>query len=110
MKDNHLRVGKENVDPLTKTTGEAGRVLFDQLNQQCRNFPYDAVIDAAGNVLLNVIRQRNASRASAERDFDETFGKLKSILMAHYDSVNGRRRSVFPSHQIIQVPPIRFKK
>jgi len=59
--------------------------------------------------LLNVIRQRNASRAEAEKDFNEMFGKLKAILMAHYDGPSGKRKSVFPFHQTISPPFLDFK-
>jgi hypothetical protein len=101
--DNHLRIGPNGRDPLTDTP-EAGRVLFDRLNFACREFPMDAVINAASNVLLNVIRQRNANRDAAEKDFNEMFGKLKAILMAHYTGPGGSRRSVFPFRQTIHPP------
>ena len=102
--DNHLRIGKNGKDPLTDTSPEAGRVLFDRLNKQCREFPLEAVVNAASNVLLNVIRQRNDTREKAETDFNEMFGRLKSILMQHYDGPSGKRRSIFPFHQTIYPP------
>lgn len=109
MDDNHLRVGKQNADPLTDTAPEAGRVLFDRMNKVAKDFPFEAVVNAASNVLLNVMRQRNATRAEAERDFNEMFGRLKSILMAHYDGPTGKRRSVFPFHQNIDMPFLDFR-
>lgn len=98
--DHHLRVGKDRVDPLTQSE-EAGKVLFDRMNVASRDFPLEAVINAASNVLLNVLRQRNPTRDQAERDFNDMFGKLKAILMEHYNGPNGARRSVFPFHQTI---------
>lgn len=104
VNDHHLRIGKQKLDPLTDTAPEAGRVLFERFNMACREFPLDAVVNAAGNVLLNVIRQRNATRPAAELDFDDMFGQLKAILMAHYDGASGNRRNVFPFHQVIYPP------
>lgn len=108
MSDDHLRVGKNGTDPLTDSP-EAGRVLFDKINVASRGFPLEAVVNAASNVLLNVLRQRNETRDSAERDFNEMFGRLKSILLAHYDGANGKRKSVFPFHQTIEVPFVSFR-
>jgi hypothetical protein len=102
--DNHLRIGKQNRDPLTDTAPEAGRVLFDRVNAASKEFPHEAVVNAAGNLLLNVIRQRNPTRGQAECDFNEMFGRLKAILMAHYDGPTGNRRSVFPFRQVIEPP------
>ena len=99
--DNHLRIGKDKTDPLTDTAPEAGSVLFDRLNKTCKDFPLEAVVNASSNVLLNVIRQRNPTRDQAERDFNDMFGQFKAILMAHYDGAGGKRRNVFPFHQII---------
>lgn len=107
MDDHHLRVGNK-ADPLTNTP-DAGRELFNRFNVQAKGFPLEAVVNAATNVLLNVLRQRNTSRNEAEKDFNEMFGRMKAILLAHYDSVNGNRRSVFPFHQTIEMPFLDFK-
>jgi hypothetical protein len=109
MDDNHLRIGKDKTDPLTNAP-DAGKALFDQLNYASREFPYEAVINAAGNLLLNVLRQRNGSRSEADKDSSEMFGRLKAILMAHYDNATGRRRSVFPFKQVIEMPFMDFRK
>jgi hypothetical protein len=109
LSEDGLPIGKNGVDPLTATSNEAGQVLFGRLNRQCREFPHEAVVNAAGNVLLNVIRQRNPSREKAEKDVDEMFGRLKAILMAHYDGTNGSRKNVFPFHQNIDVPFMSFR-
>lgn len=106
--DNHLRIGKKGKDPLTETT-EAGHQLFQRLNSTSKDFPYEAVVNAAGNLLLNVLRQRNESRDAALKDFDEMFGRLKSILALHYDAVNGKRRSVFPHQQTIHMPTVSLR-
>jgi hypothetical protein len=108
VNDNHMRIGKNKIDPLTDTSGESGKVLFDRLNKQCKDFPLEAVVNGSSNVLLNVIRQRNATRDAAEKDFNEMFGRLKAILMEHYNGPDGKRRSVFPFHQTISPPFLDF--
>jgi len=91
-------------DPLTQGP-LAEHELFQRLSQLSSGFPRDAVFGAAANLLLNAIRQDCATRAKAEVSFDDSFGRLKSILLAHYDGA-GRRRSVFPFRQSIEVPCI----
>jgi hypothetical protein len=39
----------------------------------------------------------------AEARFDEISGRTKQLLLDHYDGA-GNRRSVFPFHQVIEVP------
>ena len=95
-------------DPLNQRP-DAERELFTCLSQMARGFEHDVVIGAAANVLLNAIRQNKATRHQAEVAFDELFGKLKAILVDHYDGA-GRRRSVFPHPQTIEMPMIRFRK
>lgn len=88
-------------DPLLNTGPEAGRALFDAMLQVCHGFGRDAVVDAAVNLLVNGLRQDCPKRAQAEAKFDELFGRSKTLLMKHYDSVTGNRRSVFPFTQHI---------
>ena len=95
-------------DPLNQRP-DAERELFTRMSQLSSGFPHEAVVGAAANVLLNAIRQNKATRQQAELAFDELFGKLKAILVDHYDGA-GRRRSVFPHPQTIEMPMIRFKK
>jgi hypothetical protein len=102
-----LKVGGPT-DPL-KQGPEAERELFTRLFQQCGGFPFEVVAGAAGNLLINVLRQQCATSARAGVEFDELFGKLKTILMQHYDGA-GKRRSIFPHDQTIEVPYINLKK
>lgn len=108
VNDHHLRIGKTKVDPLTDSP-EAGRVLFTKLNEQCRHFPLEDVINATASVLLNVIRQRCETRDAAEKDFNEMFGRLKATLLKHYDGPGGKRRAIFPFHQTIHMPFVSLK-
>jgi len=88
-------------DPLLNTGAESGRALFDMMSKVCNGFGRDDVVNAAVNILVNAIRQEQATRNSAEARYDELAAKTKGLLMGHYDSVTGKRRSVFPFTQHI---------
>jgi hypothetical protein len=96
-------------DPLKKIGPDASRELFRRLGQEANGFPADAVVDAAVNVLINALRQSNATRAQAERAFDDMFGRAKAILVDHYDML-GRKRGIFPYDQVITVPHSDFRR
>src|SRR5579859_1582703 len=85
-------------DPL-QAGPEAARVLLERLAVVCNEFPIPVVIDAAANVLINAIRQNKSRRSEALAYFDQLFGKSKSVLDAHYDSVTGNRRNIFAHDQ-----------
>jgi hypothetical protein len=96
-------------DPLRKASNEAGVELFRKLSAQCDGFSTEAVIVGAMNLLINAVRTAHASRSGAERAFDEYTGKAKYVLLdQHYDYL-GRRRSVFPYTQVIEIPKINLK-
>ncbi len=88
----------------------ADQDLFRKMSSACNGFDTQAAVAASGNVLLNALRQQHAKRPEAERAFDELFGRLKAILMEHYDGPSGRRRNVFPFNQTIDVPFFAGKK
>lgn len=96
-------------DPLRNNAPFSGKELFNRFSKAADGFPTDAAVVAAGNILLNALRQTNATRAEAEKAFNELFGRLKQTLLDHYDST-GKRRPIFPFHQTIEVPLMRFRK
>jgi hypothetical protein len=106
-KNGKLRVGGQ-VDPLRHGPA-ASQDLFKQFSRLCNGFPTDAAIAASANVLLNALRQQSATRREAEIEFNELFGRLKAILVEHYDGPSGRRRNVFPFHQTVEVPFMDFR-
>jgi hypothetical protein len=88
-------------DPLLKSGPPAGQVLLERFAAAANGFPNEAVVDAAVNVLINVIRQQVPKRTHALAYFDELFGKCKTVLAAHYDAVTGARRNIFAHTQHI---------
>lgn len=91
-------------DPLRKGP-EPSQALFDKFGKVASGFSHEAVMDAAANLILNAIRQQCPTKAQAERVFDEMFGRSKTALIdKHYDHA-GKRRSVFPFNQVIDMAP-----
>lgn len=91
-------------DPLANTGIEAGRELFKKLAVCCDGFARDAVLLAAGHLLLNVLRQGCANRLAAERAFDELAAGLKSVLLDQHYDLMGKRRNIYPYDQSITMP------
>lgn len=91
-------------DPLHKSGPEAERELFRALGAVCSGFPQEAVLGAAANLLVNAIRQGQPTREGAREKFDELTARVRMLLLdQHYDGL-GKRRNVFPFHQVIEVP------
>lgn len=89
---------------------EAAKQLFRSFGQVAHGFPADAVMDAAINILINAIRGTQATRAGAERVYDEIVGRGKNVLLErHYDNL-GKRRNIFPFDQHVGVDFVRFKQ
>ena len=62
------------------------------------------MIGAAINILINVIRQMEPTRKEAEARWDMLFGRGKTLLLdRHYDSVTGRKKTIFPFTQQISM-------
>jgi hypothetical protein len=90
------------MDPINKVpTGSVA--LFEQFSRVAHGYPADNVMDAALNVIVNVLRQTHDTRDKAGLSYDEFTTKAKSHLMECYDST-GRKKGVYPYHQIIRVP------
>jgi acyl carrier protein phosphodiesterase len=97
-------------DPLRKSGPEAEKELFRALSQLAHGYPNEAVIGAAMNVLVNVIRQAEPKREGARAKFDEVTARVRELLLGqHYDAA-GNRRNLFPFHQVIEVPLVQMKR
>jgi hypothetical protein len=99
----------DHKDPLRQATPDVAKELFERFAREASGFPRDAVIGAAANLLINGLRQEHGTRDAAERAFDEMFGKMKTVLVNHYDSL-GRKRGIFPYDQTLTVPFMKLKK
>lgn len=93
----------QSKDPLNVLVPDRQRELFKRFAESANGFSTEDVIGAAANVLVNALRQAHGSRQSAEKSFDELFGRTKQILVEHYDTI-GRKRGIFPFNQTIEVP------
>lgn len=87
-------------DPLLKASEDAQRALFENMSKVANGFSVEHVIGASANMLINAIRQSQSTRGKAETQFDELFGRMKAVLLDHYDGL-GRKRGVFPYTQTI---------
>jgi hypothetical protein len=88
------------VDP--RLVGDGERALFEALSHEAMGYQRAHVIGAAANLIINALRQDHERREGAGRAFDEYFGRIKELLMQHYDST-GRRRGVFAYDQALTV-------
>jgi hypothetical protein len=89
-------------DPLHRTP-DAERVLFSLLVKTSNGFSNDQVIGAAVNLIINALRQQNATHKGAQDAVDRVHAILRTVLASHYDAL-GKRRNVFPFHQMLEVP------
>lgn len=90
-------------DPMLKGGPDAQIELFRAFAQLCEGKPLEMAVDAAANIIINALRQQNPTWQKAEPAFDEIFGKMKSLLADHYDSL-GRKRGIFAHPQSVVLP------
>jgi hypothetical protein len=87
-------------DPLAAVQTEGARVLFGAFVQASGGHTTEQVVTAASNLLINALRQQCATNVRACSAWDDLSGKIKALLMNHYEA-SGRRRNVFPHTQTI---------
>jgi hypothetical protein len=93
-----------NPDPLIGLPDQE-RLLFDAFKQASAGKNVDAVYGAAINIIINAVRQMEPTRAEAEARWDMLFGRGKTLLLdRNYDSVTGRRKTIFPFTQSVRMP------
>lgn len=80
------------------------RILFERLSNESVQFTHDHVIGAAGNLIINAIRQSHPNKTKAALALDELAYRMKEALMANYKTINDERAPVFPFPQKIEVP------
>lgn len=95
------------VDPLKDANNVAPRPreLFEKLSKCADGYSANDVLNAAINMFANALRQTYPTRSGAERAFDEHTAQAKALLLEKHYHGDGRRRNVFPHHQVIEVGP-----
>lgn len=78
--------------------------LFEHVIRQLNGVPLPAVGNLAVNLLVNAVRQSEATRKNAEEMVDTLFSRAKTALFEQYDAVTGKRRAVVPVTQVVQMP------
>jgi hypothetical protein len=100
--------GANPKDPLLGVRTPTDQEIFGIISQACAGLNTDQVMSVAVNLIINAIRQTHARRSDAEACISELFGKGAQILLnGHYDSVTGKRLSVYPFTQTISATPIK---
>ena len=86
-------------DPLHKLTSPQGKELFRKFGEVANGFSTDQVIDAAMNLLINVVRQAASTRDQAEKIIDTLNYQAKYNLLEHHYDNTGKRKNIFPFTQ-----------
>jgi hypothetical protein len=95
-------------DPMLLATPDQQKQLFDAFCSVANGFSAEQVLGAAANLLVNAIRQAHPTQRGALARLDELSAKTKALLAEHYDAM-GKRRNVFPFHQVIEVPHMNLR-
>ena len=106
MSNTHPIINNPN-DPLLRVGDTYQKALLERLGKEASGFSAEAVIGASINLLVNVLRQSYSNRQAAEVRYDELVGKTKAILLEHYDSVTGKRKSNFAYTQTVQAAHVK---
>jgi hypothetical protein len=93
--------GENPKDPLKKTGPEYQQQLFKQMCSLAAGFAVEDIIGASINLFVNGVRQGYADKRQAEARYVELTGRYRQTLLDHYDSVTGKRRSIFPFDQVL---------
>src|SRR5215475_11447455 len=94
-------------DPLVEAVKNAGNLqeIWDALNKAMEGkLPIEQVYTLAVNLIVHGIRMTTPSRGGAEYVVDDLFRRAKNLTLAHYDSVTGKRKVLFPYSQMVKAP------
>lgn len=95
-------------DPLLSTPDDQKR-LFDAICGVANGFTAEQVLGATVNVLVNAVRQAHPTHAGARASIEQMAESAKKLLAEHYDLM-GKRRNVFPFHQVIEIPHLDLRR
>jgi hypothetical protein len=94
-------------DPILNNA-EPARQLFHSFSQISHGFSTIDVVNAALNILINAVRQAEATQKGASETWDEWTTRSKSLLMDGYDST-GRKKGIYPYTQTLSASFANFK-
>jgi len=94
--------GTNPKDILFKTSPERVAHLTHEFGQVGHGFSTQDVINASAATLITCMRQTYKTRAEAEAQFNEIYGRMKQILVDHYDGTLNRKAGLFPFNQEIK--------
>jgi hypothetical protein len=92
------------IDPLHKNVDSVAKHLMMEWIKLAAGRSREAACLAAINIIINCIRQCTTQKSDAEAKFNELFGRGKQVMLDHYDSTTGLRKSKFSYTQVIEVP------
>lgn len=96
-------------DPLALRSSDNGRELFKQFSAMANGFTNADVLNAAINLVVNCIRQSQATRMGAMSRSDQIAAQVKQALDGCYDNA-GNRRNVFAFDQNVNVDLVDLNK
>jgi hypothetical protein len=70
------------------------RELTTALGKLAHHYTYDEVIDAAGNLLINALRQKHLRLAAAEEQVADVTLRIQRTLKDEHYQRNGTRKGV----------------
>ena len=93
-------------DPIIEALEKAPSVqeVWNVLVAKLEGMPIEHVYMIAVNLIIYGIRMTTPSRAGAEFVVDDLFRRAKGATIAHYDSVTGKPRALFPYTQMLKAP------
>jgi len=93
--------GKNVRDPLMRSAPERVAHLTREFGRVADRFSIGDVVNASAGMMVTAMRQAHPTREAAEREFNEVFGRMKQLLMDHYDGTRVRKDGLFPFDQNI---------
>lgn len=71
------------------------RELIRKMAKVASDYKYETVLGAAGNIMLNVLRQKHKTADAAEEEFDALVAAMKKAIRADHYRQDGTRKG-FP--------------
>jgi|SoiMethySBSTD1v2_1073268.scaffolds.fasta_scaffold2734181_2 hypothetical protein len=89
-------------DSIRDPGSETGRALFEEFVRAANGRSIEDVLSACANMIANCLRQNYGLKSEVETRLQELYARSAEVLLQHYDSTTGRRRSVVPFDQTVR--------